>query len=137
MSVQIDVRYEGDLFCTATHGPSGSTFLTEAPVDNGGKGTAFSPTDLVGTALGTCILTVMGIVAARAGIDMKGATARATKEMVTGAERRIGRLEVIVTMPAGKSYAEAERQRLEEAAHLCPVERSLHPETKVDLRIEW
>src|SRR6266480_2490499 len=97
--VEITTTYEGQLRCVATHGPSGNTLTTDAPKDNMGKGEAFSPTDLVATALATCILTTMGIVAQRNNIDMTGATARVTKEMVTSPIRRIGRLAVTVRMP--------------------------------------
>ena len=81
--VEITTTYDGQLRCTATHGPSGNTLITDAPKDNMGKGEAFSPTDLVATALATCVLTTMGIVAKRHDLDIAGATARVTKEMVT------------------------------------------------------
>src|SRR5205085_5650193 len=97
--VEINVTYQGQLRTSATHGPSGNTLITDAPKDNMGKGEAFSPTDLVATALATCILTTMGIVAQRNNIDMAGATARVTKEMVTSPIRRIGRLAVTIRMP--------------------------------------
>ena len=83
MSVQIDIAYEGELHCGATHGPSKMQLTTDAPVDNCGKGASFSPTDLVATAMGTCILTTMGIFAQRHEIDLTGAKARVLKEMTT------------------------------------------------------
>src|SRR5512146_333687 len=92
--VQVDVSYEGSLRCVARHGPSGATLTTDAPVDNMGRGAAFSPTDLVATALGTCMLTIMGIVAQRHNIDISGATVSVTKEMAALPVRRIGRLTV-------------------------------------------
>jgi putative redox protein len=108
---------------------------TDAPVDNMGKGESFSPTDLVGTALATCMLTTMGIVAQRHGIDMAGATARVTKEMVTTPHRRIGRLAVTIRMP--RTLPDEDRRRLENAARACPVHRSLHPDVDAPIAIEW
>ena len=87
------------------HGPSANALMTDAPVDNHGKGESFSPTDLVATALGTCMLTTMGIVAQRHNLDMTGATARVTKEMVTTPLRRIGRLALDVHLPRPQEYA--------------------------------
>ena len=126
MAVEVDIRYLGDLRCEAKHGPSGVTIQTDAPTDNMGKGELFSPTDLVGTALGTCMLTTMGIVARRHGIDLSGATVHVTKEMVTTPQRRIGRLPVTIRVP--HDLPEEDRKRLENAAHTCPVHRSLHPD---------
>src|SRR6476659_1817042 len=107
--VEINVTYDGGLRTTALHGPSQSTLITDAPKDNMGKGEAFSPTDLVATALATCILTTMGIVAQRRELDMNGATARVTKEMVSTPFRRIGRLAVTVHMP--HKLGDEDRQR--------------------------
>jgi putative redox protein len=97
--VEIRIEYEGGLRCRAAHGPSGAILLTDAPVDNMGKGEAFSPTDLVATALGTCMMTIMGIAADRMGLDLRGATATVTKEMVTSPLRRIGKLAVTIKVP--------------------------------------
>ena len=133
--VEINVTYNGQLRTTATHGPSQNTLITDAPKDNMGKGEAFSPTDLVATALATCILTTMGIVAQRHELDMNGATARVTKEMVSTPYRRIGRLAVTVRMPH-KLSAE-NQQRLENAAHTCPVHRSLHPDVEAPITFTW
>jgi putative redox protein len=133
--VEINVTYNGQLRTTATHGPSQSTLITDAPKDNMGKGEAFSPTDLVATALATCILTTMGIVAQRRELDMNGATARVTKEMVSTPFRRIGRLAVTVHMP--HKLGDEDRQRLENAAHTCPVHRSLHPDVEAPITFTW
>ena len=133
--VEITATYEGQLHCTATHGPSGATLPTDAPKDNMGKGEAFSPTDLVATALGTCMLTTMGIVAQRHNLDMTGATARVTKEMVSTPFRRIGRLALHVKMP--KKLSDDDQQRLENAAHTCPVHRSLHPDVDAPITFTW
>ncbi|HLQ36910.1 MAG TPA: OsmC family protein, partial [Planctomycetota bacterium] len=115
--VTITARYDGDLSCTATHGPSGATIRTDAPKDNEGTGRLFSPTDLVGTAMGTCMLTIMGIVARRHGIAMDGATVKVDKHMSQN-PRRIGRLPVEITVPG---RLQPEQKRLLEAAALgCP-----------------
>jgi putative redox protein len=132
---QIDATYEGSLHCLAVHVPSGATLTTDAPKDNMGRGESFSPTDLVATALGTCILTTMGIVAQRHGVDLNGATARTNKIMSTTGLRRIARLEVQVHIP--RSADESARQRLEQAALHCPVHQSLHPDMQIDVKFVW
>ena len=133
--VQVDMVYEGQLHCRATHGPSGAVLPTDAPKDNMGKGEAFSPTDLVATALGTCMLTTMGIVAQRNNIDLSGATVTVVKEMVTTPQRRIGRLPVVIRVPMKLSLED--RQRLENAAMSCPVHRSMHPDVQMPVTFEW
>lgn len=135
MTVEVRVAYQGDLRCELLHGPSGAQLVTDAPVDNEGRGESFSPTDLVAAALGSCMLTIMGLVARRRGIPLEGATARVAKEMVADPERRIGRLAVTITVPA--PLAAAERQFLERAALACPVHHSLHPRVEVPVRFEW
>ncbi len=114
--------------------PSGTRLITDAPVDNHGRGESFSPTDLVATALGTCMLTIMGIVAERDGLDLNGTTVTVAKEMVVSPMRRIGRLSVDIHVPAALS--EQDQQRLKTAALTCPVHKSLHPdiETPITLR---
>lgn len=124
--VKMSMIYEGDLRCQLTHGPSGSKITTDAPVDNHGKGQAFSPTDLVGAALGSCILTVMGIVAQRHNITLTGSTVDVEKEMVVQPVRRIGKITVTIKMAAGIPIDK--RSMLETAAHSCPVHKSLHPD---------
>jgi len=133
--VEINVTYNGQLRTTAVHGPSQNSLITDAPKDNMGKGEAFSPTDLVATALATCILTTMGIVAQRNELDMNGATARVTKEMVSTPIRRIGRLAVTVHMP--RKLSDDDQRRLENAAHTCPVHRSLHPDVEAPITFTW
>ena len=137
MAVEITCEYLGDLHCTATHGPSGQTFTTDAPVDNGGKGEAFSPTDLVATAMATCIMTIMGLVARDHGWDLAGTRARVTKEMVADPKRRIGALTLTVTLPPGIALSDADRTCLEDAAKVCPVKQSLRPEVQVDIDFEY
>jgi putative redox protein len=131
--VQIDGIYQGGLRCQAVHGPSGTTLVTDAPVDNHGKGESFSPTDLVATALGTCILTVMGIVAEREKIDLTGMGVTVQKEMSAEPPRRIARLATRIVMPTG--LTEQQKTKLEKAAHTCPVHQTL--QGKVEMPIEF
>ena len=132
--VTITATYQGDLCCTAVHGPSGATLQTDAPKDNEGLGRFFSPTDLVATALGTCILTTMGIVAKRRGIVMVGADVTVEKHM-NQTPRRIGRLPVLVRMRG--QYTDEQKKILENAAHGCPVHKSLHPDIEATVTIAW
>lgn len=127
--VHIDISYEGGLRTRATHGPSGTTLVTDAPTDNHGRGESFSPTDLTATSLGTCMMTIMGIVAERDGIDLAGLTCRVDKHMVTEPERRIGKLVVSFTMPPLLTVKA--REKLERAALHCPVHRSLSEQTEI------
>lgn len=120
--------------CRLEHGPSGTRLATEAPKDNGGTGASFSPTDLVGAALASCVLTTMALAASREGIPLGQATARVEKRM-TGAPRRIGELVLEIDMPAGLTAAQ--RARLEEVAHGCPVSRSLHPDVAVPMSFRY
>ena len=133
--VTIEIEYEGDLHCRATHGPSGSVLVTDAPVDNHGKEEAFSPTDLLATALGVCMMTVMGICARRKEIDLKGSRVHVTKEMAADPVRRVGWLGVTFELPA--AVQPAERKALENAAHTCPVHKSLHPDVRVDVTFRY
>ena len=135
MAVSIDIDYLGDLHCAATHGPSGSRLTTDAPTDNGGRGELFSPTDLVATALGTCLTTVMGLVARRTGLDLEGTRVHVEKHMTSEPVRRIGALVAVITFP--RDFSPADRVRLERAAQICPVRQSLHPEVRVELRFEY
>jgi putative redox protein len=131
--VQIDISYRGGLRCEAVHGPSGTTLVTDAPVDNRGKGERFSPTDLVATALGTCILTIMGMVAEREKIDLTGMRISVQKEMSAQPPRKIAKLTTRIVMPAG--LTEQQRAKLEKAAHTCPVHQTL--DGNVELPIEF
>ena len=125
--------YEGGLRCRSVHEASGSELLSDAPLDNQGRGEAFSPTDLVATALSTCILTIMGIVAARHGIALEGCGARVEKTMTTSGVRRIAGLEVWVSLPEGLS--EEQRRLLIDAGEGCPVKCSL--EGAVPMTLHW
>lgn len=133
--VAIETVYEGDLRCRAIHGPSTQGLLTDAPVDNHGKGESFSPTDLVATALATCMATTMGIFAQRHEIDLRGMRILVKKEMASQPVRRIGRLaaEVFVPLPADHSH----RIALELAAANCPVARSLAADVEVPVSFSW
>ena len=133
--VQIDAIYEGKLRCKATHAESGTTLLTDAPKDNEGNGESFSPTDLVATAVGTCMLTTMGIVAQKHQIDFNGATVRVRKEMASAPVRRIARLTIEITGPA--SVTEPNRLLLEKSAVSCPVTKSLHPDVQTGIVFHW
>ena len=129
--VKIELTYLGNLRCEAVHTPSGTKLETDAPTDNHGKGEKFSPTDLVATAYGSCIATILGMAAARLRVDLDGMKLSVVKEMAPRPHRRVGSLLVEVSMPAGIS--EAHREKLEEAALLCPVGLSLHPDVEKDV----
>ena len=122
--VQINIAYENDLHCAAVHGPSGARIATDAPVDNQGRGESFSPTDLVATALGACMATIMGIYARRQNIDLRPMTVRVDKTMADD-PRRIAKLAVEFHMP--KNLTDRHRTSLERAARECPVHHSIHP----------
>ena len=133
--VEIKLTYEGDLHCSAIHSPSGNTLVTDAPVDNNGRGQAFSPTDLVATALASCMATVIGIVAKRKEIAVEGMTVVARKFMSEGQPRRISRLELDLNMPLPASHPD--RMILESAARGCPVHHSIHPDVEVVIKWQW
>ncbi len=133
--VEIRIDYQGNLRCAATHGPSGDTLTTDAPVDNQGRGEAFSPTDLVATALGACMATVMGIVARRKGLALEGMTVRVGKTMSADTPRRIARLDVELRVPLAPDHPD--RLLLEAAALGCPVHHSLHPSIETVLVWNW
>ena len=127
--VAIHSEYRGDLHCKAVHGPSGTKLDTDAPKDNQGRGESFSPTDLVAAAIGTCMLTVMGIAARTLGIDIAGSTATVEKSMTTAPPRSIESLFVAIHVP--HRISPENKWKLERAAHTCPVHRSLHPDIQV------
>jgi len=133
--VEMKLVYEGGLHTTAVHGPSQANVETDAPVDNQGKGEAFSPTDLLATSLGSCMLTTMAIVGDREGWKIDGARARVEKHMELEPRRRVGRLVVELAMPPG--LPGAARAKLDETARGCPVAMSIHPDLVVDLAIDW
>ena len=133
--VKISTIYEGGLRCRATHGPSGTTLVTDAPTDNHGKGESFSPTDLVATAFGACMMTVMGIVAERHGVDLTGMKVETEKVMTAQPPRRIASLRTRLVIPLPADHPE--RARLEQAARACPVHASLHPDIDAAVEFVW
>jgi putative redox protein len=133
--VEIKLSYEGDLHCSAVHTPSGNVLVTDAPVDNNGRGQAFSPTDLVATALASCMATVIGIVARRKEIDLAGMKVNVRKFMSEDQPRRISRLELDLEIPLPANHPE--RRLLESAARGCPVHHSIHPDIDVVMNWKW
>ncbi len=130
------IEYLGELRTEATHIQSNSLIHTDAPKDNHGKGEAFSPTDLIATALGSCMISVMGIVALKEGITtVEGTIAEVIKVMYTE-PRRIGEIHIKITFPK-KNFTEKEKLMYERAAHTCPVAKSLHPDLKQIIEFVW
>lgn len=134
--VTINSTYLGDLRTESTHEPSGTTIRTDAPVDNHGKGEFFSPTDLVATAVGTCMLTIMGIVADRHDWRIEGATAEVRKIMAAAPERRIQRIEITLRIP-GEGLADPARNALRKAAESCPVHATLGSNVEMPIEFVW
>ncbi len=137
----IAIKYLSDLRTEDRHLQSGTCINTDAPTDNQGRGEAFSPTDLVANALGTCILTTMAIVARRDGIEMDGSEASVTKVMSQDAPRRIIKIEVDLVLRAktgdNSPLTEEKKARLEQIAHTCPVAISLHPDLEQAVSTRW
>lgn len=129
------ITYLGDLRNQATHVRSGQRILTDAPPDNQGKGEAFSPTDLLSTSLGLCMITVMGIAAREKGIVFTGVGARVLKHMAAG-PRRIARVEVHLTI-SGEGLGDREKAILENTARNCPVALSLHPGIELEVSFAY
>lgn len=129
------ILYLGDLRTECTHLRSGQTIITDAPVDNSGKGEAFSPTDLAATALGTCMVTIMGIAARNHGLNIDGTKVEITKHMAAD-PRRIAAVDVHITMPE-THYSAKDKKILEAAAKTCPMAFSLHPDIKQNLSFTW
>jgi putative redox protein len=133
--VTFTVTYDGALRCSATHGPSGTVLVTDAPKDNHGRGEAFSPTDLVATSLATCVCTTMAILTRTDGIALEGMQAQVEKHMTTTPPRRIARVVVRILMPRG--ILVASRAKLEKIAHACPVALSLHPDIAQEISLSY
>lgn len=134
MSTTSKVTYLGALRTECLHVKSGDTFITDAPVDNNGKGEAFSPTDTVATAMASCMLTVMGIKAEDMNVDLTGAQATIEKVMASS-PRRISAVRVEVNIPVRPS--EKDIRILENTGRTCPVLLSLHPEMEKEIRFNW
>ena len=133
--VNISIEYTGDLHCDATHGPSKTGLATDAPADNKGKGESFSPTDLVATALATCMATTAGIAALDHKVDLKGMTVNIEKHMSKDAPRRIVGLPSEVHIPLPPDMPQ--RALIENAILNCPVHKSLPPEIERPTKIFW
>jgi putative redox protein len=131
---QIKILYTGHLHTECSH-ESGAVIATDAPKDNGGKGESFSPTDLVGTALASCMLTLMGLAAKKLGVEFRDASATVEKTMAPDAPRRIGKLSVHIRVRM--ELEPAVRAKLEQAALTCPVHASLHPSLQQEIHFAW
>ena len=131
--VRIDATYDGNLRCTATHGPSGKQLITDAPVDNMGKGESFSPTDLLATSMLTCIMTIVAIRADSRQIDVSGMTGSVEKTMASG-PRRVAKLEVVVNLPSGLNMED--RAWLITEGCNCPVCVSVSESMEVDVTFQ-
>ena len=130
------IIYKGELRTEATHLQSGTVIETDAPTDNNGKGERFSPTDLVATALGSCMLSIMGIAGNTHNIHIEGTEVEITKIM-TSAPRKIGEIIVKLTMKGQNSYSDKEQKILENAALTCPVFLTLHEDVKKSVEFVW
>jgi putative redox protein len=133
--VKITGEYQGDLHCTAVHGPSGTALSTDAPKDNQGRGESFSPTDLLATGFATCIATTMALAARKHGVELGGVKFEVTKEMSAEAPRRIARLAARFWMPALARLVP--QGILEKAANSCPVHVSLAPSVEKVIELIW
>ncbi len=130
------VIYKGDLRTEATHLQSGTTILTDAPVDNHGKGEAFSPTDLVATALASCIATTIAIAGRTHNIDIDGMSCEVEKIMVPN-PRRIGEIKINISFPQRQQYTDKEQKIIEHTAATCPVAVSLHSDCLKTISFIW
>lgn len=131
----VTATYLGDLRVECVHAASGTTLITDAPVDNHGKGEAFSPTDLCVTALASCAMTIIGIYGQKHDVDVTGTKIEITKTMSAN-PRRIERIEVIFTMP-DREYTDKQKTMIERATRICPVHLSLHPDIEQIFTFHW
>lgn len=131
----VTAKYLGDLRVECRHEASGATLVTDAPVDNHGKGQSFSPTDLCSTSLGACALTIIGIQCQDRGLDISGATLEITKIMASD-PRRIGKIQVVFHLPP-RAWAESEKAFFEDVARNCPVCKSLSPDLEQEMIFDW
>lgn len=132
--VKMTATYLGEKHCKVEHEPSKTLIDTDAPKDNQGRGESFSPTDLVGTALGTCVLTTMAIFAEKDGVNLVGSRMSVEKVM-TAAPRKIASLKTVIDLPT--SIPADYREKLEAAGNNCPVKRSLHPDVQADIEYRY
>ena len=133
--VKSTIIYQPGFRTQATHQPSGKQITTDAPIDNNGRGESFSPTDLVATAVGSCMATIMGIIAERQNLDLEGLKVETCKHMSSGSPRRISQIDVTLHMPISEHHPDAER--LVAGAKGCPVHHSIHPDIIVNLEWRW
>lgn len=131
----ISIKYLGDLHTQCQHKENGATIETDAPKDNEGKGEDFSPTDLLATSLGSCMLTIMGIAARKRSLALEGLHATVEKIMVAEPKRRVGK--VIVNIHCATALEPATKSILENAALSCPVSASLHPDIQQEIKFHW
>ena len=131
----VKATYIGNLRTEATHLQSGTKLVTDAPVDNQGKGEFFSPTDLVATSLGSCMITIMGIAAKTHGFNIDGASWKVTKVMADN-PRRIGEIIIELTFPPN-AYTDQQKRVIEHISRNCPVAHSLHPDLKQTVKIDY
>ena len=127
----VSCRYSGELRCEATHHGSGAVLITDAPLDNAGKGEEFSPTDLLATSVATCMLTIMGITAKSRNWSIEGSTAEVDKQMTQSGPRKVERLRVLLKLP--QQLSNEQRALLQRVAEQCPVKRSLDPSIQLEL----
>ena len=127
----VSCRYRGELRCEATHHGSGAVLITDAPIDNAGKGEEFSPTDLLATSVATCMLTIMGITAKSRNWSIEGSTANVEKQMTQSGPRKVEKLRVHLKLP--QQLSNEQRSLLQRVAEQCPVKRSLDPSIQLEL----
>ncbi|MBS1527911.1 MAG: OsmC family protein [Bacteroidetes bacterium] len=131
----VETTYIGDLRTENTHVQSGTQILTDAPTDNQGKGQAFSPTDLLAVALGTCMLTTIAIKTRNDGINIDGAKCSVTKVMTSAPPRKVAEIQIKMQWP--RRYSEEQQKRIEEICVTCPVYLSLHPDMVKTVDFGW
>lgn len=131
----VETTYLGDLRTENTHVQSGTKILTDAPTDNQGKGEAFSPTDLLAVALGTCMLTTIGIKTRKDGINIDGAKCSVTKIMSSAPPRKVAEIQIKMQWP--QQYSEPQQKLIEEICFTCPVYLSLHPDIVKNVDFGW
>lgn len=129
-------KYVGNLRNEVTHLQSGTTILTDAPLDNHGKGESFSPTDLLASSLGCCMLTIMGFSAQSYGFTLEGTTVETEKIMGTD-PRRVVEIKIDFHFPEGSNFTPQQKRIIESAAKTCPVANSLHPDLKKTINFNW
>lgn len=128
--------YKGNLRTEVTHEQSGTKIITDAPLDNKGKGESFSPTDLFASALGCCMLTIMGISAQTYGFKLEGTTIE-TEKVMGSDPRRVVEIKLDITFPKGNNYTAQQKRVIESAARTCPVANSINPEIKKTITFNY